>query len=126
MIRRTSFYLDKRNAKFMGVCSGMADYFGINVVWVRVGIVLATIFGAAAFTIPVYFIIGFVADKKPRELYDASPEEEYFWRNVRTAPSTTIRSVRGQFRDADRRLRDIERYVTSSDRNLSAEIEKLR
>ena len=39
--RRTKFYLDKKNGKFMGVCSGIADYTGIDVVWVRVAMVLS-------------------------------------------------------------------------------------
>jgi len=32
---RTKFYLDKRNARFLGVCSGIADYTGIDVTVVR-------------------------------------------------------------------------------------------
>ena len=37
---RTKFYLDKQNAKWSGVCAGIADYSGIDVLWVRVGAVL--------------------------------------------------------------------------------------
>ncbi len=36
---RTKFYLDKKNAKWMGVCAGIADYTGVDVTWVRVGTV---------------------------------------------------------------------------------------
>lgn len=126
MIRRTKFYLDKRNAKFMGVCSGLADYTGIDALWIRVGMVLLTIFAIGFITIPAYLIIGLVADKKPRELYDIAPEDEIFWRRARVNPATTIRDVRGSFRDIDRRLRDVEVHMTSSSRNLAAEIDKLR
>ena len=31
-----NFYLDKQNAKWKGVCAGIADYTGIEVIWVRV------------------------------------------------------------------------------------------
>ena len=49
--RRTKFYLDKQNGKWMGVCSGIADYTGIDVVWVRVGAVLVTLMGAFPWTL---------------------------------------------------------------------------
>ena len=35
--QHTRFYRDKVNGKFMGVCSGIADYTGIDVLWVRIG-----------------------------------------------------------------------------------------
>ena len=34
---RTKFYRDKQNAKLMGVCAGIADYTGVNAIWVRLG-----------------------------------------------------------------------------------------
>lgn len=126
MVRKTKFYLDKRNGKLMGVCSGIADYTGVDALWVRIAMVALTVLGAGWITIPGYLIIGLVADKKPRELYDLGPAEEAFWRTARTSPASTIREVRGEFRDIDRRLQNVEVYLTSSSRNLSAEIDKLR
>ncbi|HEY4545061.1 MAG TPA: envelope stress response membrane protein PspC [Pedomonas sp.] len=126
MVRKTKFYLDKRNGKLMGVCSGIADYTGVDALWVRIAMVGLTVLGAGWITIPGYLIIGLVADKKPRELYDLGPAEEAFWRTARTSPASTIREVRGEFRDIDRRLQNVEFYLTSSSRNLSAEIDRLR
>ena len=37
---RTTLYRDKQNAKLMGVCSGIADYTGINAFWVRLAFLL--------------------------------------------------------------------------------------
>jgi phage shock protein C len=42
------------------------------------------------------------------------------------APKRTLRDVNAQFRDADRRLRDLEYHLTSDSRQLADEIEKLR
>ena len=64
--RRTKFYLDKRNARLLGVCSGIADYTGIEVTWVRVGVVLLTIIGGFPWTLLAYFITAWIADNKPR------------------------------------------------------------
>jgi phage shock protein C len=45
---------------------------------------------------------------------------------VRASPARTARDIRSRFRDLDRRLADIESYVTSENRTLSREIEQLR
>lgn len=128
MARRTGFYLDKRNGKFMGVCSGIADYTGFDVLWVRIGFVLTTLFGFP-FPLIAYFVIGWMADAKPGSLYafeDADPEDRQFWQKTRAAPGRSIREVRSTFRDVDRRLRDIEMSYTSPNHRLAREIDELR
>lgn len=123
--RRTKFYLDKQNAKWMGVCAGIADYTGIDVTVVRIGMVVGTILGSGALII-VYLAAGMIAPPKPSELTNVSKEDAKFWQRVRAAPGRSIRDVRSKFRDLDRRLADVETYVTSSNASLSREIEKLR
>jgi len=123
--RRTKFYLDKRNAKFLGVCSGIADFTGIDATWIRVGVALGTLFGAG-FLVIAYFLIAWIAETKPYALYDDDAETRQFWQRARVAPQRTIRDVNSSFRDIDRRLRDIEGYVTSSNRRLASEIDSLR
>jgi phage shock protein C len=124
-VGRTRFYLDKRNKRLMGVCSGIADYFGWDATWVRVAAVAATVMGVGFLPI-VYLAMGFIADPKPSMLYDDGPEERRFWKNVRVAPQRTVRDVHASFRESDRRLRDMEAYVTSSNSRLANEIEQLR
>jgi phage shock protein C len=122
--RRTKFYRDKVNAKWLGVCSGIADYFQIEALWVRMTFVVALFFGAP--TPLIYLLIGVLAPKKPYALYGESPDEARFWSGVRTAPATSIRDVHSRFRDIDRRVRDLEAHVVGSNRRLSDEIERLR
>ena len=123
--RRTKFYLDKKNGKFLGVCSGIADYSGINVLWVRIGAVLVTLMGAFPWTVIAYFLAAWMADDKPSGLY-ADRDDEKFWQGVRTNPARSTRDVRSKFRDIDRRLGDIETYYTSRNTRLANEIENLR
>ncbi len=123
--RRTRFYLDKRNKRFMGVCSGVADYFGWDTTWVRVGAV-AGVFFSGGHLLWIYFAIGLIADAKPPALYNDSADERQFWAKVRVAPQRSIRDVHSSFRESDRRLRDIEAYVTSSNSRLASEIDQLR
>ncbi len=123
--RRTKFYRDKLKGKWMGVCAGIADYTGIDVTIIRIGMVIGTILGSGALII-VYLAAGFIAPPKPRELSYETAEDAKFWQRVRASPQRTVRDVRSKFRDIDRRLADVETYVTSSNSSLSREIEKLR
>lgn len=122
---RTKFYRDKQNAKWSGVCAGIADYTGVDVTVIRIGFVLGTMITGGGL-IPAYFIIAWMAPTKPNALYDRSREEQKFWQGVRANPRRTARAVRSRFRDIDRRLADVEAYVTSSDQRLAREIEQLR
>lgn len=126
--RRTRFYLDKRNAKFLGVCSGIADYTGIDVLLVRVGFVLINFatgfFGGMGFI--AYFLVAWLASNKPSEFADEDREDSKFWQKVRARPGASVRDVRAKFRDIDRRMADVELHVTSQNRRLADEIEALR
>lgn len=123
-VRRTKFYLDKRNKKLMGVCAGIADFFGVDAVWIRLATVLGTMF--LGWPILAYLVIAWVAEAKPYALYDDDADRQAFWRTARVAPQRTIRDVRSSFRDIDRRMRDIETHVTSSNSRLAAEIDSLK
>ena len=123
--RRTKFYLDKRNRKWSGVCAGLADYTGIDVTLIRVGVVFLT-FLTSGWAILAYFITAWVADKKPSEFYETSREDEKFWQTVRARPGASVRDVRAKFRDIDRRIADIEAHVTSHNSALAREIDALR
>jgi phage shock protein C len=122
---RTRFYKDKRNGKVMGVCAGIADYTGFDVTLVRICMVGALIISSGSI-LPIYFIAGFIAPDKPSELQTANREEQKFWQGVRASPRRTARDIRARFRDIDRRLADIESYVTTENRTLAREIEQLR
>lgn len=122
---RTKFYLDKQHAKWAGVCAGIADYTGVDVTVIRMVFVIAAFISAGS-SILAYFVIAWMAPKKPRELYARNREEQKFWQGVRANPRRMTRDVRSRFRDLDRRLADVEAYVTSSNNRLAQEIEQLR
>ena len=122
---RTRFYIDKRHGKVMGVCAGIADYTGVDVTIVRIGLVAAIVLGAGAL-LPVYFIAGWIAEDQPREVAAETKDERKFWQGVRASPSQSARDIRGRMREIDRRLADIEQYVTTENRSLAREIEQLR
>ena len=121
---RTKFYRDKVNGKLMGVCAGIADYTGVNSLWVRLGFIGLNFMTGFAVLLP-YFIVGLLADKKPAHLY-SDRQEQQFWQGVRQSPTRTAREVKGRLREIDRRLAEVETFYVSSNPRLTAEIDRLR
>jgi phage shock protein C len=122
---RTRFYRDKQNGKMFGVCAGIADYTGFDVSLVRVCF-LAAVFMSGGSVLPFYIIAAMVTPTKPRALERTDREEQQFWQGVRASPARAAKDIRSRFKDIDRRLADIESYVTTENRSLAREIEQLR
>jgi phage shock protein C len=121
---RTRFYLDKRNGKLFGICAGVADYTGFDVAIVRVAF-LAAMFMSGGGILPFYFIAAMVTPTKPVSLERVDSEEKQFWQGVRASPTRAARDIRSRLKDIDRRLADIESYVTTENRSLAREIDAL-
>jgi len=121
---RTQFYLDKQNGKWLGVCSGIADYTGLDITLVRVGVIILTAV-TSGWVLLAYLAAGWLAPKKPIGLYQ-SEDNARFWQGVRTNPKRSTAEVRSKFRDIDRRLADIELMYTSRNTRLADEIDSLR
>ncbi|AXB75831.1 PspC domain-containing protein [Novosphingobium sp. P6W] len=130
---RGQFYLDKSNAKIAGVCSGIADYTGVDSLWVRVGAVLLLLFGFPL-VIAVYIVVALVADKRPMGLYSEEEEMRLLRRMERrrarkglnlsgSEPSSRLRT---DLSDMDRRVADMEAHYSTSNSRLAAEIDNLR
>jgi phage shock protein C len=75
--------------------------------------------------LPFYFIAAMVTPTKPHVFERADTEERQFWQGVRASPTRAARDIRSRFKDIDRRLADIESYVTTENRSLAREIDAL-
>lgn len=109
-------FRDTEHGIVAGVCAGIAAYFDVEPIIVRLGFVaaLALFFPP---TVLAYLILALALRPKPRALY-ASGEEEAFWRGVATAPDDVVRGLSRRFATLDERLRRMETQVTSSDFEL--------
>ena len=58
---KSKLKLDKANGKLMGVCSGLANWSGMDANLLRIIFVLATIFGFGSAVI-IYLAIGLIVD----------------------------------------------------------------
>lgn len=121
---RTRFYRDKVKGKIWGVCAGLADYTGVDVMWIRLAAVLS-IFITSGFTLLLYPIVAWMAPVKPIGLYD-NADDQKFWQKVRSNTSGSAKDVRSKLRDIDRRIGDIEAHFVSSNRRLADEIDALK
>lgn len=59
-IRSNSYRLNKNDKVLMGVCAGLADYTGIDLMLIRVLTVLLTLCGVGS-TIILYLLVGLIA-----------------------------------------------------------------
>ena len=128
---RGQFYLDKSNAKLAGVCSGIADYTGVDALWIRLAAVFLTLW-VSFITIPVYIAVAVLADKRPMGLYSEEEEERLLRRmerrrerRARMHPTRHGR-LRSELSDMDRRVAEMEAHYANSNSRLAAEIESLR
>jgi phage shock protein C len=109
-------YRDRDNSILSGVCAGIADYFGVAPILVRLA-VIAGLFMFPPVVFATYVVMTLAVPARPPKLY-GSPADEAFWRSVSTAPDRTLATVGDRFRDLEQRLRRIETTVTSGDADL--------
>ncbi|MBC8158311.1 MAG: envelope stress response membrane protein PspC, partial [Alphaproteobacteria bacterium] len=116
-------YRNLDTAMLKGVCAGIADYFGVDSLVVRAG-ALVSLFAFTLPTIIVYVVLTKVVPPRPADLYE-TPGEEAFWTRVRVEPTGTVATLRHRFREMEKRLRDVETFVTSPKFRLNREINDL-
>ena len=110
---RRKFTLDKVGGRWMGVCSGIANYLGIDATLVRVAAVVLTVIGGFPWTVIAYVAAGFIAKPKRIGLDDG---ESIGGRRLST------HGLRTSIGDIDRRMGEVESYVTQSNSPLAREI----
>lgn len=113
---KKSFYLDKANGKVFGVCSGLASHMNWDPTFVRVAVVILTL-ATFPWGLVAYGAAAMIGKKRP-----AGYGEETAAPALRTSTYEMSRSMR----DIDRRMAEVETYVTAQNTPLAREIESLR
>lgn len=99
-----------------GVCAGLAHYLDVPVKLVRVVTVLSIFFGLAFITTVAYIVLSFVLDPMP--------EGELAAEGAPTS-SDLLNAVDAQLAAGEKRLREMERYVTSDTFTLRSRFRQL-
>lgn len=99
-----------------GVCAGLAHYLDVPVKLVRAVTVLSIFFGLAFFTLVAYIVLSFVLDPMP----DSALSSE-------DAPTSSdlLDAVDAELASGEKRLREMERYVTSDTFTLRSRFRQL-
>jgi len=113
-------YRDKENAMIAGVCAGLAGYFGLSRIGLRLIVAVCTVF-FFPFIVPAYIILAIILPVKPQDLYQDESQER-FWRGMSMAPSDLFGNVSHRFRELDLRLQKMEAYVTSREFEMDREL----
>lgn len=111
------FYLDKANGKVFGVCSGLANHMNWDPTFVRVAVVLLTL---------VTFPWGLVAYGAAAMIGKTRPAGGYGEAALDRPLRTSTYELNRSMRDIDRRMAEVETYVTAQNTPLAREIESLR
>lgn len=99
-----------------GICAGIAHYFDVPVKLVRLITVLAMIFGLFLFVVVAYIIMAFLLDPLP----DAELDGERI-----PGSSELLLMVDNELAAGEKRLREMERYVTSDAFSLRSRFRQL-
>ena len=116
-------YREPQRGVVGGVCAGIADYFGIRPVLVRLAFVMGLFFFAPPMILG-YVIAVLALPVRPPQLY-STPDEEAFWRGVTIKPDRTLAGLTQRFRDFEKRVGGLEAYVASKEFELNRAIRDL-
>ncbi len=132
-------YRNTRDARVMGVCAGLADYLDVRVCVIRFLTIIGILF-SGGWLIALYVVMGFILDPMPEHLYRPRPasrrerrrerrerrrERRYWQLDEPSRPDYDTRDVRRRYDTIDRRLRNLEAYMTSKKFRLDRELRGL-
>jgi len=110
---------DTVNGKVAGVCAGLGGYFSIKTKWIRLFLIVACIFASPFPVVFVYVVLAFLMPPAPQGFAYASTIDEA----GRPVPDNDY--LRQHFTHLDRRLANMEAWVTSEDYRLRQQFKNL-
>lgn len=105
-----------------GVCGGLSEYFGFNLKVTRVLAVIGFLMNPPLAGLAYLTVVLLVPARPTARKPDVDPD---FHRSLRARPAQTARDVKRRFLALDRRLAQLEKYVTSSRYELDREFRDL-
>ena len=129
--RSRRLYRDPDRQKIAGVCSGIANYYGVETWVVRCVAVTGMLF-LPSIVFPAYWIMYFVMDKPPKDATEnnnrsarkdhSSPAPEF---GTQLSPRRSLRNAQVDLAEVELRLRRMESHVTSDQYELRRELNKI-
>jgi phage shock protein C len=111
-IRPSNGLYRSRKGVLFGVCRGLADYFDLKVVWIRMlAVVLLIMTGLWPMT-GIYLVAALVMKPEPVRPIHNDDEREFYHSYVHS-PEGAAQRIRRRAQDLERRIRRLEDSVTS-------------
>ena len=127
MDRKPLFNLNKREAKFAGVCAGLGDRFGVDPTFVRIGWVAFAILVSWKVALIAYIVAGIVATVQRKRSSRAVDDRSEFEKMADIgARRPSIHAMRTELDPIDRRLMAIDDHLAKPNDDLAREIEALK
>lgn len=111
--RKTCFYRS-RDGVLLGVCRGIADYYDVPVIWIRLGLVIAFLLSGFWPVAGIYIVAALLMKPQPVKPLESEEEEEFYDSYVRS-PRNAAQRLRRKFESLERRIRRMEDKVTGRD-----------
>jgi phage shock protein C len=111
------FYLDKANGKVFGVCAGLANHMNWDPTFVRVAVAILTL-ATFPWGLVAYGAAAMIGKNRSVAGYGEEP--------AAPALRTSTYELNRSMRDIDRRMAEVETYVTAQNTPLAREIDSLR
>ena len=109
--RRNGIYRS-RNGILFGVCRGLADYFDLSVVWIRILAVVALVLTGLWPMTGIYLVAALIMKPEPVRPIESDDEKEFYNSYVHSREGAAQR-IRRRAQNLERRIRRLEDSVTS-------------
>jgi len=103
-----------RRGCFLGVCKGIAEWRGIDTVWVRLGVFIAIWLSGLWPGLAIYVIVGLLMKPEP-VVPPVNDQEQEFYDDVASSRKRALAQLKRSFDALDRRTRRLEAAVTSNE-----------
>ncbi|MDA3835293.1 MAG: PspC domain-containing protein, partial [Spirochaetales bacterium] len=101
-----------RDSKWLGVCAGMAEYFGISPFWVRIAAVVCFFVFTGWPVLILYVVAAALMKPSPVRSFENSSEKD-FYEAYTHAPKYTVRHIHEKYVNLNRRIQRMEDRVTA-------------
>jgi phage shock protein C len=101
-----------RDGVILGVCRGVADYFNLNIFWVRVIMLALFLVSGIWPMVFIYFVASLLMKPEPIRPLETEDERE-FYDSYTYSRARAVGRLKRRFQNLDRRIRRMEDTVTA-------------
>ena len=103
-----------RNGVILGVCRGIAEYFGFSIFWTRAVVVILFLVSGLWPITGLYFLAALLMKPEPAIPVQSEDEEEFYDSYTRSR-QRAVRQLRRRYENLQRRVRRMEHIVTTKE-----------